>query len=104
MLSQDKITEARSALAELDDLAKNYDTIFLQAVTAYCEGAVLLKEMDPSAAIKTLRRSMNLWTMLDAPYETAVVRLLLGIAYKDKEDHDSARLELKAAQWIFKEF
>lgn len=102
MLAQDKITEARSALDELDAFAEKYNTIFLQAITAYCQGAVLLKENEPAAAIKILRKSLTLWNELNAPYEAASVRLLLGIAYRDEGDHDSAKMELTAAQWIFK--
>ena len=103
MLAHDKIAEARSCVDELGDLAKKYDANFLQAITAYCDGAVLLKEGNPTAAIKVLRKSLNFWNELDAPYETASVRLLLGIAYRNKGDHDSAKMELTAAQWIFKE-
>lgn len=103
MLAHDNITETRSAVNELDAVGEKYDAIFLQAITAYCQGAVLLKEDDPVAAIKALRKSLNLWNMLKAPYEGASVRLLLGIAYRDQGDHDAASMELTAAQWIFKE-
>jgi DNA-binding CsgD family transcriptional regulator len=103
MLVHNKTTDARSAVDELNAVAEKYETIFLQAITAYCQGALLLKENDFGAAIKSLRRSLILWNELNAPYEAASVRLLLGIAYRKKGDHDSAGMELTAAQWIFNE-
>lgn len=103
MLACENIAEARSAVEELAAFAVNYDTTFLKAVTAYCEGAVFLKEDDPVAAIETLRKSLTYWNELNVPYEAAAVRFLLGIAYRDQGDQDSARMELTAAQWIFKE-
>ncbi len=103
MLTNDKIYEAQSAAEELESLANRYNTLFLRAVSAYCSSAVLLKKEDPATAIKLLRESVNLWNELEAPYETAVVRLYLGIAYKDMGDNDSAKIELRTAQWIFKE-
>jgi DNA-binding CsgD family transcriptional regulator len=103
MLAHDKIAEARSAVDELDTVAKKYDAVFLLATTAYYQGAVFLKDDDPAAAIKILRKSLNFWNELNAPYEAAAARLLLGIAYRDQGDQDTATMELTAAQWIFKE-
>jgi len=103
MLANDRISEARTASGELDALAKKYDTVFLRAVSAYCQGAIRLKEGDVDSAIQYFRNSLNLWNELDTPYETAAVRLLLGRAYREKGDQDSASMELSTAQWIFKE-
>jgi DNA-binding NarL/FixJ family response regulator len=103
MLVHDKMAEAHSAVVELSTTAEKYDTIFLQAITAYCQGAVFLKEDDPAAAIKTLRKSLNFWNELKAPYEAASARLLLSIAYREQGDQDTATMELAAARWIFKE-
>jgi DNA-binding NarL/FixJ family response regulator len=103
MLANDRMTQARSAADELETATKKYDAIFLQAIAAYCQGAVLLKEDDVTAGIKALRKSLNFCSELNAPYEAATVRVLLGIAYKNQGDHDTARIEFSAAQWIFKE-
>lgn len=102
-LAHDSVAEARSAVDELDTLAEKYDVIFLHATRAYCRGAVFLKEDDPAAAIEVLRRSLNFWNELNAPYEAAAARLLLGVAYRAQGDQDTAMVELTAAQWIFKE-
>jgi len=103
MLAHDKIAKASSAVDELATVAEKYDAIFLRAITAYWQGAVFLKNNDPVAAITTLRQSLNLLNALHAPYEAAAARLLLGVAYRDQGDQDTATMELTAAQWIFKE-
>lgn len=103
MLGREKITEARSAVNELIAAAEKYDTTYIQAITAYCQGALLLKENKPAAAVKALCKSLNFWNELDAPYRAATTRLLLGIAYKDQRDQDTAMMELTAAQRIFKD-
>ena len=53
MLAHDKIAEARLAVDELDAVAQKYDTIFLRAISAYCQGAVFLKEDDPLLRLKS---------------------------------------------------
>jgi DNA-binding CsgD family transcriptional regulator/TolA-binding protein len=103
MLVHDKIAEARSAVDELDTVAEKYGTTFLEAITTYCRGAVFLKEGDLAAAIDSLSKSLNFLNDLNAPYEAAAARLLLGIAYRAQGDQDTAAMELAAARWIFKE-
>ncbi len=103
MLSHSRIADAQAAVKELDTIAKKYQAIFLHAMTAYCQGAVFLKQHDPDAAIRTLRKSLTLWNELSAPYEASTVRLLLGISYRDQGDEDTAMMELIAAAWMFKE-
>lgn len=103
MLAHDKTAEAHEAVDTFDSIAEKYDAPFLRATRAYCRGAVLLKGGDAASAISILRRSLNLWNELNAPYQAAVVMVLLGIAYRAGGDHDTATMELAAAQWIFKE-
>lgn len=103
MLASDKLSEAHAAVDELNTVAERYGTVFLQAITAYCQGALCLKEEnDPATAIKALRSSLNFWNELDAPYQAAAARLLLGIAYRNQGDQDTATMELTAAQWVLK--
>lgn len=103
MLAHERIAEARTATEELAAVAQKYEAVFLKARTACCRGAVLLKEGDAGAAIKSFRRSLNGWDALNAPYEAAAVRLLLGMAYRDQGDRDTATMEWTAAKWIFRE-
>jgi DNA-binding CsgD family transcriptional regulator len=56
---------------------------------------------DAAAALVSLRRALNGWQELDAPYETARVRVLLAQACDELGDHDAAALELEAARSAF---
>ena len=52
----------------------------------------------PGAALVSLRRAAETWRRLDAPYEVARVRELLGLACRALGDEDTAALELDAAR------
>jgi DNA-binding NarL/FixJ family response regulator len=43
------------------------------------------------------------WQELEAPYESARVRVLIGMASRDLGDDDAADIELEAARAIFQE-
>ncbi|MDN3669391.1 LuxR C-terminal-related transcriptional regulator [Echinicola jeungdonensis] len=103
MLAEDHLKEAHMALEQLIEVAQKYDATFIQAITSYCQGELFLMDQDPEAAINSLRQSLKLWYELNAPYEAASARFLLGRAYKEQGDLDSAIMELKSAQWIFQE-
>jgi DNA-binding CsgD family transcriptional regulator len=63
--------------------------------------AVLLAEGDAGAALDPLRRACAIWEELQAPYETARVRVLIGLACQRLGDHDTARLHLDGARLVF---
>jgi DNA-binding CsgD family transcriptional regulator len=67
------------------------------------EGAALLAEHAPGAALGPLRRAWTEWQRLEAPYDAARVRLLIGCAYHDLGDEESAAMELDAARWVFQQ-
>lgn len=94
---------ARTAVDELDDIATSFDSAYLRAVVGYARGSVLLAEDDPAAACVALRRAWLAWQELDAPYETARVRLRMAEACRRLEDHDTAEMELDAARLIFEQ-
>jgi len=75
----------------------------LEAVAAHTHGAVLLAEGDPRAALVALRRAWTGWQDLEAPYEAARVRVLVGLACRQLGDHDGAEMELDAARWAFQQ-
>lgn len=95
------IHSARTAADELSETAAYLDAPFLHAVSAYATGAVLLAEGDNRAALTMLRRAWMAWQDLEAPYETARVRTLVGLACRQLGDEDSAEMELDAARWVF---
>ena len=65
----------------------------LAAIAARVRGAVELAEGDAPAALASLRRALQVWQELEAPYEAALVRVLVGLACRALGDEDSAALE-----------
>ena len=58
---------------------------------------------DAEAALVALRHALDVWQQLEATYETARVRVLVGFACRALGDEDTAALELKAARDTFTE-
>src|SRR6266545_2722072 len=98
MLAAGDPDEARRASGELEEIAAGSGRPMLDAIAAYVRGVVALGEDEAKAALAPLRRAAQLWQELDAPYEVARVRMLLGLACRGLGDSDSAALELEAAQ------
>ncbi len=94
---------ARGGVTELLELAGRLRQPLLEAVAARAEGVVRLAEGDPSGALAALRRSWDRWRTVDAPYETARLRVELGRASRALGDEETARLELSAARAVFDE-
>ncbi len=94
---------ARSAVGELSKIAADFDSPPLRAAAARAEGAVLLAEGEPRAALGVLRGAWTAWHELEAPYEAARARVLIGRACRDLGDEDTALMELDAAGWAFRQ-
>lgn len=92
---------ARSAAAELARAAAALDALPLRALADRAEGSVLIAEGQPRAALAPLRRSWTAWQRLEAPYEAARVRVLIGEACRALGDEQSAAMEFDAARWAF---
>lgn len=92
---------ARIAADELAAIAEEIDTTAIRASAAYAAGIAALLESDVSGAIRSLRRSAQLWREVDAPYETATSSRALADAYLAEGDHEAARLELSSARTTF---
>jgi DNA-binding CsgD family transcriptional regulator len=102
-LAVDDVGAARAAADELSHLAADLDAPLLQAAAARAAGAVLFAEGDARAACETLRRAWTAWRELDAPYEAARVRILVGLACRALGDEDTAGMELDAARVVFEQ-
>ncbi len=103
MLAVGEAEAARDASRELTEIATAGESSMLQAIAARVEGSVDLSEGDAQSALVSLRRAWHVWEELDAPYEAARVRVLVGRACGALGDHDSAALELDAARSVFEE-
>jgi DNA-binding CsgD family transcriptional regulator/tetratricopeptide (TPR) repeat protein len=103
MLAGHDVRSARAAADELSRIAADLNALLLQAVAAQAQGAVLLAEGDARAALATLRQAWTAWQGLVVPYEAARVRVLIGLAFRELRDADTATMELDAARWIFQQ-
>jgi DNA-binding CsgD family transcriptional regulator len=101
MLSAGDLEEAHSACGELEDICALYESAVLGAICAQARGAVALAQDDSRGALLVLRQAWQVWQELEAPYEAARVRVLLGLACRALGDEDTAALELEAAQSVF---
>jgi DNA-binding NarL/FixJ family response regulator len=101
MLSVSNVEEAHGAADELEETAERQQSETLRAMSAQARGAVALAEGDAQTALPALRQAWRGWEELDAPYEAARARVLVGLACAALGDEDSAVLELEAAHDAF---
>ncbi len=100
-LARGAVADAREACDELAAIAARYASPVLGAISGQVLGAVALAEGDPDGALPPLRGALRIWQRVDAPYEVARTRLLIGLACRALGDEDTARLELDAARDAF---
>jgi DNA-binding CsgD family transcriptional regulator len=103
MLAEGGTQEARGACRRLEELSEGHEGGMRAAQVAQVRGAVELVEGDARAALVALRHAWQGWQELDAPYEAARARVLLGLACRALGDDDAAALELAAARGVFAE-
>jgi DNA-binding CsgD family transcriptional regulator len=101
MLAVGDLSAARDAAGELTEIAERYHTLALRAVADHARGAVLLAEGDARAAVVALRGAWQAWRELEAPYEAARVRVLVGLGCRALGDEEAAAMELEAARTVF---
>lgn len=100
-LAAGDIAAARVAADGLASLAEAFGAPLLRAMADRSDGAVRLAEGDVDGALGVLRRAWDAWRDLDAPYEAARVRLLVGRACRELGDLHGAALEFEAAREVF---
>ena len=103
MLAAGAVSEAREGCDELDAIAVDYGTEMLRAMAGSVRGAVELADGDAVSALVKLREAAQAWQTLEAPYETARVRVLLAQACRAVGDDDAFALELAAAREAFEQ-
>jgi DNA-binding CsgD family transcriptional regulator len=97
------LAAAREAADRLAVAAARRQAPMLTASSLQCTGAVLLAEKQAREAVPLLRRAWTAWQELDAPYDAARTRVLLGRACRELGDADAAALEFAAARWVFEQ-
>lgn len=103
MLAAGDADEARRASRELEAIAADNRGSMLGAIAAHARGAVDLAEDNASSALVSLRQAWQGWHELEAPYEAARARVLIGLACRALGDDDTAELELASARGTFEE-
>jgi ATP/maltotriose-dependent transcriptional regulator MalT len=101
MLAAGEVQAALDAADELTQVAGAYSTPALRATADHARGAVLLADGDAHAALVALRGAWQRWRELQAPYEAARVRVLVGLACRQLGDQEAAAMELDAARTVF---
>jgi len=97
------LDDARLACAELGEIAAECESAMLEAIHGHARGAVELAAGDASNALVSLRRAAQAWKELEAPYEAARARVLVGQACRELGDEDAFSLELEAARGVFEQ-
>jgi DNA-binding CsgD family transcriptional regulator len=103
MVAVDAIEDARQGWSELEELAGGYEAGMVGALAAHARGAIELADGNPQAALGPLRRAMEAWQELGAPYEAARSRVLVALSCQALGDGDAADMELDAARSVFAE-
>jgi DNA-binding CsgD family transcriptional regulator len=101
MLVQGDVASAQESAAALARLATALNALPLHAMADQAEGSVRLEAGDPRGALTALRRSWAAWKQIDAPYDAARVRVVIGRACRALGDAASAAMEFDAARWAF---
>jgi ATP/maltotriose-dependent transcriptional regulator MalT len=103
MLAVGDADEAHSACRELEQISADHESGMLTAMLEQARGTVELSSGDARAALVPLRQAWLTWQELEAPYEAAQTRVLIGLACRAVGDHDAFELELDAARRTFEE-
>ncbi len=103
MLAAGDVDAAGGACRELEEIAAQQGSEAIDAMSWQVRGVMSLAEGDAEAALPALRRAWQAWQQLEASYDAARTRTLIGRTCRSLGDHDSAALELQAAREIFAE-
>lgn len=103
MIADNNIRAARAAAEELAEIAKKIRAPYLQAVATRTVGTVLLVMGESCAALDKLRQAWSTFKTIDASYESAKTRVLIGRACRELGDNDTSEMELDAARRRFKQ-
>jgi DNA-binding NarL/FixJ family response regulator len=85
-------------------MAEGLNSVWLRGIAASAAGAVLLADGRPGEALAPLREALSIWSELDAPYEAARVRVLVGRACRSLSDQEGATAEWDGAASVFRRF
>lgn len=102
MLETHDIPAAETAAKELQAIADSLNSPYLQAVAVRAHGHLLLVNNNPRQALDKLLLAWSRLKGMEAFYESARTRVLIGRAYMELGDQYTAEMELDAACWMFR--
>ena len=92
---------ARAGADELEEIARAFGTEASHACAHTARGVVLLADGRAVDAERELRKALDAWQQVEAPYESARVRVLIAAAAGARGDEATAHLELSSAKATF---
>ena len=92
-----ELEPAEEATRELDGIAEAYGSELIRAAAECAHALIGIARGDGAAALQSARRGWRLWKDLEAPYEAAMARVAMGLAFRLSGEEDAARSELRAA-------
>jgi len=95
------VQAAAESADALGRLAAKLPAPLLRAAAAQAAGSVALIRGEPHRALELFRDAWALWRDIDAPYEAARVRVLIGTACREMGDEEGAQLDFEAAAEVF---
>jgi ATP/maltotriose-dependent transcriptional regulator MalT len=98
LLAVDAVDEAGTVAGELGSLAETFGCPALTAAAGLARARVLIATGDHAGAVPELRRAGRICAELQAPYELARCRALLGQSFRALGDEESGLAELEAAR------
>ena len=101
LLAAGDVTGARAVVDELAEVAEGLGTVAARAAAQASLGAVSLVEGDGAGAAVHLRRAIDGWAEIDAPWDAARAQLLLARAYLALGDAGRASVEARTARVTF---
>jgi tetratricopeptide (TPR) repeat protein len=100
-LAKGDLAQARTAVAELEEIAETFGTAALGAAAAHARGALELAAGNAEEAAANLVAGQRLWLRVEAPYDAARAGELLAEAFLHRGDREGGLLELRAAGTAF---
>ena len=101
MLAAGDVDEAAGLADELSATAKSFGCTALRAAAGFATGQVALARGDDEAVVAAVSPATEAWASLDAAYEVARCRVLLGRALRRLGDEQSAVAQVVAARNMF---
>jgi ATP/maltotriose-dependent transcriptional regulator MalT len=98
-----ELAVARRAAEEVVGIAAAEEVPYLRALAGRATGAVRLAEGDARGARVELRDAERIWLELEAPYEAARTRVLVGRASGEAGDVVEAEMSLAGAAAVFEQ-